>query len=122
MEQLKKIQASNVEVDWALDTQFHRYLSDEFKESPYLMMARREMQESVRNFLEDLWYYGCLSKQHALIQYNLSLNQLSRLVRDEKIIKHKVQHKNYYTLGSFGAVIIEIKDYKINYWFISYLD
>ncbi len=82
MEQLKKIQASNVEVDWALDTQFHRYLSDEFKESPYLKMARREMQKNVRNFLEDLWYYGCLSKRQALKLYRLRYKQLTRLIRD----------------------------------------
>lgn len=116
MEQLKKIQESNVEVDWALDTQFHRYLSEEFKESPYLKMARREMQENVRNFLEDLWYYGCLSKRQALELYELKYKQLTRLIRDEKIVKHQVEDKTYYTLSSFGAIIIKLGDYRVNYW------
>lgn len=116
MEQLKKIQASNVEVDWALDTQFHRYLSEEFKESPYLKMARREMQENVRNFLEDLWYYGCLSKRQALELYGLKYKQLTRLIRDEKVVKHKVEGRAYYTLSSFGASVLELETYKVNYW------
>lgn len=117
MEQLKKIQASNVEVDWALDTQFHRYLSDEFKESPYLKMARREMQGNVRNFLEDLWYYGCLSKRQALKLYRLRYKQLTRLIRDEKIVKHQAEEGTYYTLSSFGAAILEMEEYQVNYWF-----
>lgn len=116
MEQLKKIQASNLEVDWALDTQFHRYLSNEFKESPYLKMVRREMRENVRNFLEDLWYYGCLSKRQALKLYELHQKQLNRLIRDEKILKHLVNGVTYYTLSSFGAVILKMERYKVNYW------
>lgn len=118
MEQLKKIQASNVEVDWALDTQFHRYLSDEFKESAYLKMARREMRENVRNFLEDIWYYGCLSKRQALELYGLKHKQLTRLIRDEKILKHTVEGVSYYTLSSYGALIIFTKNYRINYWIV----
>lgn len=116
MEQLRKIQASNVEVDWALDTQFHRYLSDEFKESRYLKMARREMQGNVRNFLEDLWYYGCLSKSQGIKLYGLHQKQISRLVRDEKILKHIVNGVTYYTLSSFGAEILKLGDYRVNYW------
>ena len=116
MEQLKKIQASNVEVDWALDTQFHRYLSDEFKECMYLEMTRRDMRENVRNFLEDLWYYGCLSKSQAMKLYELHQKQLNRLIRDEKILKHLVNGVTYYTLSSFGAVILEMEEYLVNYW------
>ncbi|UYB49989.1 hypothetical protein OCI51_25280 (plasmid) [Lysinibacillus capsici] len=119
MEQLKKIQASNVEVDWALDTQFDRYLSDEFKESSYLKMARREMQENVRNFLEDLWYYGCLSKSQGMKLYDLHQKQISRLTRDEKILKHLVNGTTYYTLASFGAVILDLGEYQVNYWVVN---
>lgn len=116
MEQLKKIQASNVEVDWALDTQFHRYLSEDFKESPYLKMTRREMEEKVRHFLEDLWYYGCLSKSQGMKIYKLHQKQLSRLILDEKILKHSINGVTYYTLSSFGAEILNLGDYRVNYW------
>ncbi len=118
MEQLQKIKEAGISVEWRQDEMAHRYLAKDFQESAYLAMAKKDLTKEMRNFLEDIWYYGCLSKKQAIGQYQLKLEQLQRLTRNDKVAKHRVGRYTFYTLTSFGAVLIDVEDYVVNYWLL----
>src|SRR5699024_5921167 len=64
---------------------------------------------------------GLIGKNQLMRLFNLRENQLNSMSKAFKIAKHKiVKNKEIvtevYTLNRKGALLLELEDYKVNYW------